>query len=74
VAGAKYDAATRTLAGKSVRLVSGVPFKYAFYVPDGMRLREATFDGKPAEVKAEGNLAIVTFIPGKSEIEWRLRF
>jgi hypothetical protein len=75
VAAAKYDAASRTLAGKSVALVSDVPFRYMFHVPAGMKIVEARFDGRPAEVKLIGkDLAVVTFTPSKAQIEWSVKF
>jgi len=64
-----------TLRGRSQKLVSGVPFKYSFYVPAGQRLVEATFDGRPGQVEMRGeNLAVVTFTPSQPTIEWMVRF
>jgi hypothetical protein len=75
VADAAYDAAQQTIRGRSASLVGGVPFRYAFYVPDGMRVSQAVFDGQPAEVKMAGaNLAIVTFSPSKARIQWSVKF
>lgn len=63
------------LSGKSEALVSGVPFRYTFYVPDGQKVIEAVFDGQPAKVEMAGdNLAVVEFTPSKAKIDWSLRF
>ena len=63
------------LSGKSEALVSGVPFRYTFYVPGQQKVVEAIFDGKPAKVEMTGdNLAVVEFTPSKAKIDWSLRF
>jgi len=73
-----WDAPSFTLAGKSVALVSNIPFKYVFYVPYGMKVAGATFDDAPAQVQEvaspAGNLAFVTFTPSKAAIGWNIRF
>ena len=74
---AGYLATAKAIKGQSVALVSGAPFRYTFYVPDGMRVAEAVFDGEPGKViptPREPNLAVIEFVPNRAEIDWRVQF
>jgi len=74
VSEAAYDADRRSLDGRSARLVSDVEFQYTFHVPDGMRATKATFGGRAADIRAEGNVAVVSFKPPGAEIQWSVQF
>jgi len=74
---AGYIPTAKVVKGQSVALVGGVPFRYTFYVPDGMRVAEAVFDGRPGKViptPREPNLAVIEFTPTQGQIDWRVQF
>lgn len=75
VVDAQYDAATRTLAGRSETLVARAPFRYTFYVPDGLRATAATFGGREAKVEMTApNVATVEFLAPAADLDWSVRF
>ena len=74
---AGYLSAAKAIKGQSVALVSGVAFRYTFYVPDGTRVAESAFDGRPGKViptPREPNLVVIEFTPSQPEIDWRVEF
>jgi len=74
---ASYLSLAGLIKGQSVALVGGVPFRYTFYVPDGVRVAEAVFDGAPGKVvptPREPNLVVIEFTPTQGEIDWRVEF
>lgn len=70
----KWDAATRTLSGRSA-VVVGDPCVTTVHLPDGYRLKSAKVTGREAEIRNQGEIASVRFVPPATTIaEWKMEF
>jgi hypothetical protein len=72
--GEHWDAATRTLSGKSA-VVSGDPYVMTVHLPNGFRLRRAEVKGEPVESANHDETATVRILPAATRnLEWTLAF
>ena len=70
----KWDAAAKTLSGKSA-VVVGDPYVLTIHVPAGYRLTGAEVAGEKAEVTNEKEAATVRVVPAASRsVEWKMSF
>ena len=70
----QWDERTLTLSGKS-EVVAEDAYTLVLHLPDGYRVESADFDGRPAKVAPEGNLARVGLRPAESkDVGWSVKF
>lgn len=69
-----WDRQEQCLSGRS-RVVKGDRYELRLVVPEQWKVRKATFGDREAEVKVEGRLVRVSFVPDKTEDkEWAIGF
>ena len=69
-----WDRQEQCLSGRS-RVVKGDRYELRLVVPEQWKVRKATFGDREAEVKVEGRLVRVSFVPDKTEDkEWAISF
>lgn len=69
-----WDKTGNTLSGTS-KVVAKDVYELRVVLPEGVKVQSASFGDTIADVKMEGRLARVSFLPEKTgEIDWRVRF
>jgi hypothetical protein len=70
----KWDAATKTLSGKSAVVVDD-PYVMTVHLPEGFRIKNAQFGGEKVEFASQEETATVRVVPSATKtIAWRITF
>ena len=70
----KWDAATKTLSGKSAVVVDD-PYVMTLRLPDGFRIVNAEVGGEKVEIANQEEFGTVRVVPSATNtVEWKLTF
>ena len=68
-----WNKVTQTLSGPS-KVVAKDVYELRVILPQGFAIKETSFNGRKAEVKIEGQLARISFVPTVTgEVQWEIR-